>query len=104
MIDLIDKQLAIDALRICYDTETVTMDNGDEYINYEDAVGEIEQLPSVQPERLKGRWIESHEHAYIDNGVKEWINWYCSECDAPNSDPTDFCPNCGAVMKEGEQE
>ena len=52
--DLISRQQAFDALRTCYDTETVTMDNGDEYINYGDAVGEIEQLPSVHPEQ---RWI-----------------------------------------------
>ena len=54
MSDLISRQAAIDALRTCYDTETVTMDNGDEYINYDDAVGEIEQLPSAQPEP---QWI-----------------------------------------------
>lgn len=48
--DLITKQQAIDALRTCYDTETITMDNGDEYINYGDAVGEIEQLPPIQPD------------------------------------------------------
>ena len=43
--DLISRQAAIDAIRTCYDTKTITMDNGDEYINYGDAVGEIEQLP-----------------------------------------------------------
>jgi len=48
---MISIQQAIDALRTCYDTETISMDNGDEYINYGDAVGGIEQLPSVQPER-----------------------------------------------------
>ena len=51
MSDVISRQEAIDALRTCYDTETVTMDNGDEYINYGDAVGEIEQLPPAQPEQ-----------------------------------------------------
>ena len=45
----ISRQAAIDVLRICYDTETITMDNGDEYINYEDAVAMIEELPSSQP-------------------------------------------------------
>lgn len=67
-------------------------------------IKDFKNLPSVQPERLKGRWIESHEHAYIDNGVKEWINWYCSECDAPNSDPTDFCPNCGTDMRSEQND
>lgn len=50
MDELVSRQAVIDALRTCYDTETVTMDNGDEYINYDDAVGEIEQLPPSQPE------------------------------------------------------
>lgn len=53
MSDLISRQAAIDALRTCYDTETITMDNGDEYINYDDAVGEIEQLPPAQPEIIR---------------------------------------------------
>ena len=52
MDDLISRQSALEALRTCYDTETITMDNGDEYINYGDAVGEIEQLPSAQPETI----------------------------------------------------
>ena len=47
--DCIDRQAAIDVLRTCYDTETISMDNGDEFINYGDAVGRIEQLPSAQP-------------------------------------------------------
>ena len=51
--DTISRQAAIDALRTCYDTETVTMDDGDEYINYGDAIGEIEQLPSAQPEIVR---------------------------------------------------
>ena len=55
MDDLISRQQAIDALRTCYDTETITMDNGDEYINYCDAVGEIEQLPPIQPEIIRCR-------------------------------------------------
>ena len=53
--DLISRQQAIDALRTCYDTETITMDNGDEYINYGDAVGEIEQLPPIQSEIIRCR-------------------------------------------------
>ena len=32
MSDLISRQAAIDALRTCYDTETVTYTNGNEYI------------------------------------------------------------------------
>ena len=64
----------------------------------EEWVGSIKNLPPVQPKR--GYWTESHEHVYMGNVVKEWTNWYCSECDAPNDKPTDFCPNCGADMRE----
>jgi len=48
-----------------------------------------------------GWWDESKEHFYLMNGCKEWINFYCSECDAPNNSPTDYCPNCGAKMDGG---
>lgn len=51
---------------------------------------------------VHGQWIESKEHFYLQNGCKEWTNFYCSECDAPNNSPTNYCPNycpnCGANM------
>lgn len=50
---------------------------------------------------VHGRWDESKEHFYLNNGCKEWTNFYCSECDAPNNSPTDYCPNCGAKMDGG---
>ena len=89
MEQLILRQAAIDALRTCYDTETITMDNGDEYINYGDAVGEIEQLPTIQPKR--GKWILDRSGAYC-----------CSECMEPCASyvmmkPRDkFCKMCGS--------
>lgn len=54
-----------------------------------------------------GHWIESKEHIYIaDGSCKEWINFYCSNCDAPTSEPRYYCPWCGAKMdmEEGEDE
>lgn len=93
MTNLIDKQMAIDALRTCYDTE-------DEYINYGDAVGEIEQLPFVQPKHPKGRWIPTAS----GRGRHE-----CSRCHeyAPcyqdgSEHLSTFCVLCGAKMEEGE--
>ena len=98
--DIISRQMAIDALRMCYDTDTVTMDNGDEYINYDDAVGEIEQLPSIQPEHPKGRWIPTAS----GKGRHE-----CSRCHeyAPcyqdgSEHLSTFCVLCGAKMEEGK--
>lgn len=52
-------------------------------------------LPSVQPSR-KGQWI-----AHSDGGI--WIKYYeCSECRARYDTLTNFCPNCGADMRESE--
>lgn len=98
MNDLISRQAAIDALRTCYDTETVTMDNGDEYINYDDAVGEIEQLPPAQPMRKKGKWIMVTGQMHM-----RWRE--CSECGSASdlAYKWSFCPRCGADLR-GENE
>ena len=69
MDNLISRQAAIDALRTCYDTETISMDNGDEYINYGDAVGEIEQLPSAQPDLSE--YSDKLWRAAYERGKKE---------------------------------
>ena len=62
----------------------------------------IDALEFAQPKY--GYWTESHEHVYMGNVGKEWTNWYCSECDAPNDKPTDFCPSCGADMRGKQDE
>ena len=58
----------------------------------------LDDLPSVQPERAKGKWYHSVE-----------LGWHCSCCNKPVKNmPTDykreaeynFCPNCGADMRE----
>ena len=68
----------------------------------------LEQLPPVQPERKKGKWkFEKMKHI-INGEVRDAI--ICSECDSGYfrydiSDNTvqnipNFCPNCGADMRE----
>lgn len=88
MNDLISRQAAIDAYGDWY------VEEGTE----EGFIGTVKQLleglPSAQPERIRGRWIEKlHVH-----GVA-----YCSLCDYElHTNDTNFCPNCGADMR-GEQ-
>lgn len=70
MDDLISRQAAIETLRTCYDTETISMDSGDEYINYGDAVGGIEQLPPKEPEQPTGvqdilQYLDEHLHPIV---------------------------------------
>ena len=50
-------------------------------------------LPSAKPERKKGQWIEI-------NGTPSFIWLRCSECRYGINCRTNFCPNCGAEMRE----
>ena len=92
MSDLIGRQAAIDAL--CH---------VDEY-NVR-SIAAIRNLPSVQPERKRGKWNITDAYPH---------NVYCSECNTrfaqthwavweDGSLPRNFCPNCGAYMG-GEQD
>jgi hypothetical protein len=51
-------------------------------------------------ERPHGEWRKIKEHTYLTDCVfKEWTNFYCSVCNAPDDVPSNFCPNCGADMR-----
>ena len=113
MDDLIDRQAAIDALRTCYDTETVTYTNGNEYIDYDQALDLLNSLPTVQPEpSIPLSWIEKpviHAHwISCENETGEGSNTYkCSACGeiqmiisgTPKENGWKYCPHCGAKME-----
>ena len=67
----------------------------------------LSMLPSVQPIR-KGHWIRWREDfEYIERGVTESVpHCQCSECkkeyDPHTTQFINFCPNCGADMRESE--
>ena len=58
-------------------------------------IAELEDLPTVEPERKKGKWIikkspdEYHCDIYICDQCKEEAEWTHS-----------YCPHCGADMTE----
>ena len=57
----------------------------------------LEDLPSAQPERKKGEW-EIYVISMIDGeGCR------CSECGQEGVPYWNFCPNCGADMRGGEE-
>ena len=56
----------------------------------------LHDLPSAQPERKKGRWIDK------SGGIDGAWN-YCSVCGEQAIDLFDFCPNCGSY-NGGEEE
>lgn len=59
----------------------------------------FEQLPSAQPERQKGEWIDYTEDGYVECP-------FChnaTNCDG-NKDELHFCFSCGADMREDDHE
>jgi len=68
MDDLISRQAVIEALRTCYDTETITYTNGNEYIDYGQALDLINTLPPVQPTITHEQAIDYlHETGWLQN-------------------------------------
>ena len=110
MSDLIRREDAIEILS--ERAESLIGVNGDLGGACRGAMRIIEALPSAEPERKKGEWIDEKINSYTSRT-------YCSECgsSAPfvyKSDDyygnhahgetakTKFCPNCGADLR-GEE-
>lgn len=96
MSDLISRQAAIDALEHLTDfVRYDSLKNGETLLFQDSAIELINSLPSAQPERKAGRWIQ---HGTL------W-GFDCSECGewAVVKDKYihrfKFCPHCGAKME-----
>ena len=83
--DTISRQAAIDAVRTYYDDEYALADSIEEL---------IEKLPSAQPEWKRGKWEIYVISMFDGEGCR------CSECGLEGVPYWDFCPNCGANMRE----
>lgn len=99
--NLISRKAAIDAIMdadVCVTWNGVISDDDAVDIAIKSTKGSvissIINLPPSQPQRKKGEWIINSDGYYP----------YCSECrkEPKSGDMTDFCPNCGADMREGE--
>ena len=89
MDDLISRRSAIDAI-MCEPTDA----------HYPSWYAErLEQLPSAQPERIKGHWID----AVIPNDSGGLPVIVCDKCNTffplQFGASHNFCPNCGADMR-----
>ena len=94
MDDLISRQAAIDAVK--------KYRNGSDmpdmwYDGMSCALRCLYKLPSAQPERERGRWVPN---IYPDVGD----GYRCSQCGAYHVVPYKFCHNCGADMREVDDE
>ena len=57
---------------------------------------DLDKVPSAQPERRKGRWI--NDVAYYDEEGCPCIVTRCDQCGEPGFGR--YCPYCGADMRE----
>lgn len=93
--DAVSRESAIKALKVAYWDKDIQSAKDDPCIvdaMTDWSIRQIKDLPSIQPERPKGEWIESE----FDESV------YCSECNAEFESKYRFCPNCGADMRTKE--
>lgn len=85
MTDLINRQAAIDAINALHEKPNAWLDS---------AVDAVMTLPSAYPK--KGRWIKDGHHIQCDScGM-----WMCDTDREGDAIPKEFCPNCGADMRE----
>jgi rubrerythrin len=90
MSDLISRQAAVDALDKRFDS--IPLDKTEEILKLR---RDLRALPSAQPQRIKGRWIDKNGNIVSPF----WERYECSVCGA-RSENSNFCPNCGADMRE----
>lgn len=60
----------------------------------------VDVLPPVTPTRQKGKWIMTNDYLTTAYGSVDYVK--CSCCGEDSLEEGEFCPNCGADMREGE--
>lgn len=63
-------------------------------------LGFNEGLKAPSADRPQGKWIDNRGVS----GKSQHFPFECSECHDDNERTTNFCPNCGASMRERESE
>lgn len=98
--DTISKQEAIAAI------EAEKTRRGDyltsSYVGYEIAEKVVAKLPPAEPRRMRGRWVGADTQCGIACSVcGVAVDDFCHSADYIDLDYNpDFCPNCGADMRE----
>lgn len=76
------------------DTDMQRWDSGC-WIRYKMFENAIDNAPTIEPQRMRGRWT-------IYGGKNGVYCCDCSECGNTCSYQFNFCPSCGADMRETE--
>ena len=94
MSDLISRQDAIEAVYQALRTPVPDYKNNFFHDSMNLAVNIVKNIPSAEPERKKGKWIDTDNY---------YQRWKCSECGCYTRDAEpNYCPNCGVKMR-GDQ-
>ena len=67
-----------------------------------DILEKISKMPTIEPERKKGKWIPQDHNKH--HGMISTTVYYFPRCSAcgESANYTNFCPNCGADMREDQ--
>jgi len=77
--------------------------NKPQFYNREETLHIIDKAPTVEPKR--GEW-KTWEEQFPDKKApkKNGLGVFCSACQLHADNMFNFCPNCGADMRENEKE
>lgn len=92
-----------DRMRTIDADELITLFPLGEFIRTECVRAIIYNMPTIEPQRMRGRWIDDGQ--YSDNFPHH--AWRCSECGESvieiDTPWYRYCPNCGAWMVESQE-
>lgn len=94
--DCVSRKETIEWLKKVTVTDGITFKTGFEQILYD-----IEQMPSVKPQRPPGKWLDKKMTIKGAHGMA-YGRYACSVCKKKFPNKSNYCPNCGAEM-EGEE-
>ncbi len=60
------------------------------------AIGIVEMMPTIEPERKTGVWLDDDENGKV---MTSGYCPYCSVCKEMAECITKYCPHCGAEME-----
>ena len=104
MNDLISRRAAIDAIDGLPNCPNGYSDTYDKAC----IIGVLEELPSAQPEREKGKWIYGEDEYGIDGYRCDkcgfFVPWDYAHTFINYIEDYNFCPNCGARMEEDDED
>ena len=104
--DLISRQAVLDTLKGFNVIDIISYEHGVIYVQavINAIYNRLNNLPSVEPERKKGKWIDGM--LYHDFDESEWEKVKCSVCKNfvtkqifYHDNKYHYCPYCGADMR-----